>query len=85
MLSRPQVSFNPTDSAQVCVSGKYVFKIFLLNDDLLVETSAFEMDLENVESHAWLSEGSVVLGTQTGNLMLFKTKALHYLGRPFKR
>ncbi|XP_058246907.1 cilia- and flagella-associated protein 57-like [Hemibagrus wyckioides] len=67
-----QVSFNPVDNTQICVSGKYVFTIYQLEKDRLKKISTFKMDRENNKSHAWLSEDSIVFGTETGKLKLLK-------------
>ncbi|XP_058246896.1 cilia- and flagella-associated protein 57-like [Hemibagrus wyckioides] len=80
-----QVSFNPVDNTRICVSGNHVFKIFQLEKDCLKKISTFKMDSENIKSHAWLSEDSIVLGTERGKLLLLKDGELHKLPRPFER
>ncbi|XP_027008175.1 cilia- and flagella-associated protein 57-like isoform X3 [Tachysurus fulvidraco] len=79
-----QVSFNPVDNTQICVSGNYVFSIFKLENDFL-KISAFTMDCEYIKSHAWLSENSIVLGTKTGNLLLLEGGVLLSLTSPSER
>ncbi|XP_060739668.1 cilia- and flagella-associated protein 57-like [Tachysurus vachellii] len=79
-----QVSFNPVDNTQICVSGNYVFSIFKLENDFL-KISAFTMDCECIKSHAWLSEDSIVLGTKTGNLLLLEGGVLLSLTNPSER
>ncbi|XP_053502846.1 cilia- and flagella-associated protein 57-like [Ictalurus furcatus] len=80
-----QVSFNPKDNTQICVSGNYVFKIFTLENNSLNQTSSFDLDLENIMSHAWMSEDCIILGTETGKLLMFKAGHWHKLRRPSER
>ncbi|XP_053495458.1 cilia- and flagella-associated protein 57-like [Ictalurus furcatus] len=80
-----QVSFNPKDNTQICVSGNYVFKIFTLENNSLNQTSSFEMDLQNIMSHAWMSEDCIILGTETGKLLMLKAGHWHKMRRPSER
>ncbi|XP_060790859.1 cilia- and flagella-associated protein 57-like [Neoarius graeffei] len=80
-----QVSFNPKDNTQVCVSGKNVFKIYKLENNSLNETSSFRMDLENIVSHAWMSEDCIVSGTESGKLLMLKAGHWKQLRRPSTR
>ncbi|XP_047674912.1 cilia- and flagella-associated protein 57-like [Tachysurus fulvidraco] len=80
-----QVSFNPVDNTQICVSGSYVFSVFKLENDCLKKISMFTVDCECIKSHAWLSGDSIVLGTKTGNLMLVKEGMLFSLTSPSER
>ncbi|MCI4395775.1 hypothetical protein PGIGA_G00195880 [Pangasianodon gigas] len=80
-----QVSFNPKDNRQICVSGNYVFKLFKLEKKFLNQTSSFKMDLENFMSHAWISEDCIVSGTETGKLLILKAGRWHKLRRPSER
>ncbi|KAK2846133.1 hypothetical protein Q7C36_010987 [Tachysurus vachellii] len=79
-----QVSFNPEDDKQVCVSGKGVFKIFELNEDSLKHQHSFKMKNEDVLCHTWMSGGSIVAGTEAGELLLLKSKCLNRLEKPFE-
>lgn len=67
------------------MSGKDALEIYRLENDSLVQTQTFEMDLENVTSHAWLSEDSIVIGTAIGQLLLLKEGTWHQLKWPFER
>ncbi|XP_060758450.1 cilia- and flagella-associated protein 57-like [Neoarius graeffei] len=67
-----QVSFNPKDNTQICVSGKYVFSSFKLENNSLNKTSSFSMDQENIVSHAWMAEDCIISGTESGKLLLMK-------------
>ncbi|XP_060739669.1 cilia- and flagella-associated protein 57-like [Tachysurus vachellii] len=80
-----QVSFNPVDNTQICVSGSYVFSVFKLENDCLKKISMFSVDCECIKSHAWLSENSIVSGTKTGNLLLVKDEMLFSLTSPSER
>ncbi|MCI4395800.1 hypothetical protein PGIGA_G00196230 [Pangasianodon gigas] len=82
-----QVSFNPKDNTQICVTGKGVFKIFKLENETLNRTNLFKMDVENILCHAWMSENCIVAGTETGKLLLLTLKSgdMHKLGMPCER
>ncbi|MCJ8750012.1 hypothetical protein PDJAM_G00194050 [Pangasius djambal] len=82
-----QVSFNPKDNTQICVTGKGVFKIFKLENETLNRTTLFKMDVENILCHAWMSEDCIVAGTETGRLLLLMLKSgdMHRLGMPCER
>ncbi|KAK3506806.1 hypothetical protein QTP70_028369 [Hemibagrus guttatus] len=77
-----QVSFNPVDHTQICVSGKYVFKIFQLVNDCLKKIRTLNIDIKshgNIKYHAWLPGDSIVLSTEKGKLLLLKDGELHNL------
>ncbi|KAF5909918.1 collagen alpha-1(IX) chain-like, partial [Clarias magur] len=78
-----QVSFNPKHNTQICVSGKCVFKIYKLEKNSLNQSSSFEM--ENITSHAWMSKDCIILGTETGNLLMLKAGRWRDLGRASER
>ncbi|KAF4092135.1 hypothetical protein AMELA_G00017440 [Ameiurus melas] len=80
-----QVSFNPKDNTQICVSGNCVFKTFTLENNFLNQTSSFEMDQENFMSHAWMSEDCIVSGTETGKLLMLTAGQWQNLGRTSER
>ncbi|XP_017350530.1 cilia- and flagella-associated protein 57 isoform X1 [Ictalurus punctatus] len=80
-----QVSFNPKDNTQICVSGNCVFKMFKLENNVLNQTSSSEMDQENFMSHAWMSEDCIVSGTETGKLLMLTAGQWQNLGRASER
>ncbi|KAG7331742.1 hypothetical protein KOW79_005711 [Hemibagrus wyckioides] len=77
-----QVSFNPEDDKQVCVSGKGVFKIFELKEHSLTQKHSFKMD--DVLCHTWMSGDSIVAGTEAGQLLMLKSGCLHQLDNPYE-
>ncbi|KAG9471587.1 hypothetical protein GDO78_014121 [Eleutherodactylus coqui] len=73
-----QVSFNPHDNAQICVTGHGVFKIFRYVDGNLKQTNFQKVEAQNFLSHAWLSEDRVICGTDSGRLCLWESGDLRW-------
>ncbi|KAK7162706.1 hypothetical protein R3I93_006907 [Phoxinus phoxinus] len=73
-----QVSFNPQDNTQICVSGNGVFKIFRYAGETLKQSSTFKTDAHNFLCHTWISTEKVVAGTETGQLMMFESSRLRW-------
>ncbi|KAG1932003.1 cilia- and flagella-associated protein 57 [Pimephales promelas] len=73
-----QVSFNPQDNTQICVSGNGVFKIFRYAGETLKQSSTFKTDTHNFLCHTWISTEKVVAGTETGQLMMFESSRLRW-------
>uniref|UniRef100_H2ZYU7 Cilia and flagella associated protein 57 n=1 Tax=Latimeria chalumnae TaxID=7897 RepID=H2ZYU7_LATCH len=68
-----QVSFNPQDSTQMCVSGNGVFKLFRFTEGNLKQTNFQKLEPQVFLCHTWLSEEQLVVGTDTGKLFLFES------------
>lgn len=75
--SHSQVSFNPQDNTQICVSGNGVFKIFRYAGETLKQSSTFKTDAHFL-CHTWISTEKVVAGTETGQLMMFESSRLRW-------
>ncbi|XP_016155520.1 PREDICTED: LOW QUALITY PROTEIN: cilia- and flagella-associated protein 57, partial [Ficedula albicollis] len=73
-----QVSFNPQDNTQVCITGNGFFKLFKYSEGYLKQMNLQRGEPENYLCHAWLSEEEVICGTDTGKLSLFETGQLHW-------
>ncbi|XP_048019038.1 cilia- and flagella-associated protein 57 [Megalobrama amblycephala] len=73
-----QVSFNPQDNTQICVSGNGVFKIFRFAGETLKQSSTFKTDSQNFLCHTWISTEKVIAGTETGQLMMFESCRLRW-------
>uniref|UniRef100_A0A8D0DZ11 Cilia and flagella associated protein 57 n=1 Tax=Salvator merianae TaxID=96440 RepID=A0A8D0DZ11_SALMN len=73
-----QVSFNPQDNTQVCVTGNTIFKLFKYTEGTLKQTNFLRGELQNYMSHAWLSEEKVIVGTDAGKLYLFDSGDLRW-------
>ncbi|XP_062849861.1 cilia- and flagella-associated protein 57 [Trichomycterus rosablanca] len=73
-----QVSFNPQDNTQVCVSGNKVLKLFRYADGALKQSNAAKLDTHHILSHAWMSEERVIAGTDTGRLLVFESGDLRW-------
>ncbi|MBN3302533.1 LZTS1 protein, partial [Amia calva] len=67
-----QVSINPQDNTQICVSGRGVFKLFHYAEGALKQSNSQKLDTHNVLSHAWLSAKQVILGTETRRLLMME-------------
>ncbi|XP_052403711.1 cilia- and flagella-associated protein 57 [Carassius gibelio] len=68
-----QISFNPEDNTQICVSGNGVFKIFRYAGETLKQSSTFKTDTHHFLCHTWVSTEQVVAGTDAGQLMMFES------------
>ncbi|NWV22767.1 CFA57 protein, partial [Origma solitaria] len=73
-----QVSFNPQDNTQVCITGNGFFKLFKYSEGYLKQMNLQRGEPENYLCHAWLSNKEVICGTDTGKLSLFETGELHW-------
>ncbi|XP_048352772.1 cilia- and flagella-associated protein 57 isoform X2 [Sphaerodactylus townsendi] len=73
-----QVSFNPQDNTQVCVTGNCIFKLFRYTEGTLKQTNFLRGEPQNYLSHAWLTEEKVIVGTDTGKLYLFDSGDLRW-------
>ncbi|XP_046708698.1 cilia- and flagella-associated protein 57 isoform X1 [Silurus meridionalis] len=73
-----QVSFNPQDSTQICVSGNGVFKLFRYVDGVLKQTNSAKLETQNILSHVWMSEERIIAGTETGQLLVFESGDLRW-------
>ncbi|XP_029007881.1 cilia- and flagella-associated protein 57 [Betta splendens] len=71
-----QVSFNPHNNTQLCVSGRGVFKLFRFADGALKPSSFSKVDSITFLCHAWVTEERVVAGTDTGRLLAFESGGL---------
>ncbi|KAM3668616.1 cilia- and flagella-associated protein 57 [Ammospiza maritima maritima] len=86
-----QVSFNPQDNTQVCITGNGYFKLFKYSEGYLKQMNLQRGEPENYLCHAWLSAEEVICGTDTGKLSLFETgdlrweKSLEYRKPPRKQ
>lgn len=67
-----QVSFNPEDNTQICLSGEKLFKLFRYNEGNLKQFAFVKVEAQNYLCHAWLSEDRLVLGTDNGKIQLFE-------------
>ena len=67
-----QCSFSPTDNNLITVTGNGVFKqLKLVDSNLKVLPNALnKREAQNYQCHAWLSDDRVVVGTDTGDLLV---------------
>ncbi|XP_042364189.1 cilia- and flagella-associated protein 57 [Plectropomus leopardus] len=68
-----QVSFNPYNNMQLCVSGTGVFKLFRYSEGLLKQTSCPKVESINFLCHTWMMTERVIAGTDTGRLLVFES------------
>lgn len=68
-----QVSFNPYNNMQLCVSGTGVFKLFRYSEGALKQSSFAKVESINFLCHTWMSEERVIAGTDTGRLLVFES------------
>ncbi|XP_037831258.1 cilia- and flagella-associated protein 57 isoform X3 [Kryptolebias marmoratus] len=65
-----QISFNPHNNMQLCVSGAGVLKLLRYSEGVLKQSSIAKMESDNLLCHAWTSEDRVLVGTDTGRLLV---------------
>lgn len=68
-----QVSFNPRNNMQLCVSGTGVFKLFRYSEGALKQSSFPKVEAINFLCHTWMTEERVIAGTDTGRLLVFES------------
>ncbi|XP_044533122.1 cilia- and flagella-associated protein 57 [Gracilinanus agilis] len=68
-----QVSFNPQDSTQICVTGNGIFKLFRYAEGALKQTNFPRGEPQNYLAHAWISEDRIIVGTDMGKLYLYES------------
>lgn len=68
-----QISFNPHNNMQLCVSGSGVLKLYRYTEGALKQTSFPKVESVHFLCHAWVSEERVVAGTDSGRLLLFES------------
>lgn len=64
------MSFNPLDNTQLCVAGNTVFRFFRYSEGNLKPFNFQKVEPQNYLCHAWLSEDRVIVGTDTGHLLI---------------
>jgi cilia- and flagella-associated protein 57 len=65
-----QVSFKHGDASQLSVSGAGVFRLYRFTDNALRQKAFHKFDDITVHAHAWLSEDTVIVGTDNAKLLL---------------
>lgn len=68
-----QVSFNPFNNMQLCVSGTGVFKLFRYSEGALKQSSFSKVESINFLCHTWMTAERVIAGTDTGRLLVFES------------
>uniref|UniRef100_A0A665U2J0 Cilia and flagella associated protein 57 n=1 Tax=Echeneis naucrates TaxID=173247 RepID=A0A665U2J0_ECHNA len=68
-----QVSFNPHNNMQLCVSGAGVFKFFRYSEGALKQSSFAKVETINFLCHTWVTVERVISGTDTGRLLVFES------------
>ncbi|XP_058487898.1 cilia- and flagella-associated protein 57 [Solea solea] len=68
-----QVSFNPHNNMQLCVSGTGVFKLFRYTEGALKQSSFPKVESISFLCHTWMTAERVVAGTDTGRLLVFES------------
>ncbi len=68
-----QVSFNPYDNMQLCVSGMGVLKLFHYSDGVLKQSSFLKVESINFLCHTWMTAERVIAGTDTGTLLVIES------------
>ncbi len=71
-----QVTFNPQDNTQICVVGNGIFKLYRYSEGNLKQFAFQKTEPQNYLSQAWVSDERVIVGTDTGKLLLFEAGEL---------
>ncbi|XP_027141761.1 cilia- and flagella-associated protein 57 isoform X2 [Larimichthys crocea] len=71
-----QVSFNPHNNMQLCVSGTGVFKLFRYSEGALKQSSFPKVESINFLCHTWVTMERVIAGTDKGRLLVFESGEL---------
>lgn len=67
-----QVSFNPADSTQICVTGQNVFKFLRYTEGHLKQHGTQKIDPKNYTSHAWLTGDRLALTCENGKIYILE-------------
>lgn len=71
-----QVSFNPLDNTQICVTGNQIFKLYRYSEGNLKQFGFQKLDPQNFVCHAWVADDRVIAGNDRGHLFLFENGEL---------
>eukprot|EP00957_Ditylum_brightwellii_P034178 2590088-Ditylum_brightwellii.AAC.1 len=75
-----QADLSPKDNSVVCITGNGVLRFFRITDNVFRPiTVSLKRQPQNYVCHCWLSGGQVVIGTDTGDLLVldnFEVKAV---------
>merc|ERR1711881_187707 len=67
-----QVTFNPTDSTQICVTGQHIFKFLRYTEGHLKQHGTQKIDPKNYTSHAWLAGDRLALTCENGKVYILE-------------
>jgi hypothetical protein len=67
-----QISFNPTDSTQVCVTGQHIFKFLRYTEGHLKQHGTQKVDPRNYTAHTWLSGERMALACDNGKVYILE-------------
>ncbi|XP_073936511.1 cilia- and flagella-associated protein 57 isoform X2 [Castor canadensis] len=68
-----QVTINPHDNTQICVTGNGMFKLLRFAEGTLKQTNFQRGEPQNYLAHAWMADDKIIVGTDTGKLFLFES------------
>lgn len=55
-----------------------MFKLFRYTDGILKQTNSAKQEMQNILSHAWMSEECIIAGTEMGQLLVFESGDLRW-------
>lgn len=67
-----QISFNPMDSNQICVTGQHIFKFLRYTEGHLKQHGNQKVDPKNYTGHAWLSGERMALACDNGKVYILE-------------
>ncbi len=68
-----QADFNPSDSSVVGITGDHCLKFFRIVDNNLktLNITMMKREAQIYKCHSWLSDGKVLVGTSSGDVLVF--------------
>lgn len=66
-----QVLFNPADNTLVSAVGDCIFKLYRYTEGSLKQVAFQKAQPIPIRCHVWLTEDKLVIGTETGHVMIY--------------
>ncbi len=69
-----QSDFHPSDNSIVCITGDYAIKFFRISDNNFksISVNLMKKEVQIYTCHAWLNDEYVIVGSESGEVLLFE-------------